>query len=342
MGSMPPTAPMSTGAVSEAGSHDRVWLERRPLGPGVKPFDWKAFLDQYFAAARRMIAPYRHVRLTMFERRSTTDGEGRTLLDTSEIRLLRSGEFASLRFDRSGDHQAYLAHPWRSILARRDAPDHAWEVEDQSKRTPEQSHHVAMERIEDFVAGELTPLVALSRTYLDFGLPRNLTVTRLEHFEENGRPRVLVRIEDPAPVAGGPWRAATYILAADDLYALQSERLEGLGPDKTTEQREFTYDRHEGIPVLRSVHTAGGSHPAYELKVVERRFGPIPEEEFHPDRFLDGPQAKAHVVDPDADEPSLLARTYGLPLIVGAICLIGGAAVSWPGSFKRCDPTSDK
>ncbi len=192
--------------VSEAGSHDRVWLERRPLGPGVKPFDWKAFLDQYFAAARRMIAPYRHVRLTMFERRSTTDGEGRTLLDTSEIRLLRSGEFASLRFDRSGDHQAYLAHPWRSILARRDAPDHAWEVEDQSKRTPEQSHHVAMERIEDFVAGELTPLVALSRTYLDFGLPRNLTVTRLEHFEENGRPRVLVRIEDPAPVAGGPWR----------------------------------------------------------------------------------------------------------------------------------------
>ncbi len=80
----------------------------------------------------------------------------------------------------------------------------------------------------------------------------------------------------------------------------------------------------------------------FELKVVDRHFGPIPEEEFHPDRFLKGPQVQAHVVDADADEPSLLARTYGVPLIVGALCLIGGAAVSWPGSFKRCDPTRDQ
>ena len=46
--------------------------------------------------------------------------------------------------------------------------------------------------------------------------------------------------------------------------------------------------------MLRSVHTAisspAGARGTFDLKVVDRRFGPIPEEEFDPDRFLDGPQ----------------------------------------------------
>ena len=32
--------------------------------------------------------------------------------------------------------------------------------------------------------------------------------------------------------------------------------IEGVGQDRATYKSEFTYDRHEGIPVLRSKHTA--------------------------------------------------------------------------------------
>ncbi len=80
--------------------------------------------------------------------------------------------------------------------------------------------------------------------------------------------------------------------------------------------------------MLRSVEPAAGSHDAFELEVVDRHFAPMPEEKFDPDRFLDGPQVNAQVVDADAYEPTLLARTYRLPLIVGVLCLIGGVAVA--------------
>jgi hypothetical protein len=328
--------------VGQASSHDGVWLERRPLGPGVNPSDWEAFLSEYLAAAAQMVSPYRQIRLNAASRGSTTDGEGRTHPYTSEVRVLRSGEFVSLRQEWSGNQLAYLAHPRRSILARRDAPNHAWEVEDQSKRAPEQAHYVPLGRIDDSIAEFAAPLVALSRTHLDLNLHRGFTVTRLEHFEENGRPRVRIRFENSSPTESGPLHAATYVLAADELFASQSARLETLGPDKTSYQSEFAYDRHEGIPVLRSVQSsqvaAGAEHDASELRVVERSFEPIPEEAFDPDRFLDGPQVKAKVFE--ADEPSVVTRLYVLPLAISALCLIGGAAMSWRSSFRRYDPTS--
>ena len=113
---------------------------------------------------------------------------------------------------------------------------------------------------------------------------------------------------------------------------MQSERTEGVGPDSTTYQSSFTYDRHEGIPVLRSVQAAfdlpSGSRGTSELKVVERQFGPIPEEEFDPDRFLDGPQVKEAPPEADVDEPSRLRRWYWLPLPIGALGLVAGAAIS--------------
>ena len=85
----------------------------------------------------------------------------------------------------------------------------------------------------------------------------------------------------------------SFVLAADDLHAARTKRIEGVGQGWATYQSEFTYDRHEGIPVLRSMHVTtqrpDGSRGTVDLKVVERRFGSIPEEEFDPDLFLDGP-----------------------------------------------------
>ncbi len=95
-----------------------------------------------------------------------------------------------------------------------------------------------------------------------------------------------------------------------------------------------------GSPCFVRYTLPAGRTARYELTVVERRFGPIPEEEFHPDRFLDGPQIKAQLVDADADEPSLLTRQYGLPLTIGAVCLIGGTANVMAGFFQAA--RSDK
>jgi hypothetical protein len=72
-----------------------------------------------------------------------------------------------------------------------------------------------------------------------------------------------------------------------------------------------------------------GSHWTSELKVVERQFGPISEEDFEPDRFLDGPQMKETQPDLDADESSLLQRWYWLTFPIGALGLFAGAALSF-------------
>jgi hypothetical protein len=321
--------------VTQAGSVERRRLERLRLGPGVNAAGWKAFLAEYFAAAERMLAPYHHVRMTSVWKGSTKDAEGRAHTYTFEVRVLRSGEFASLRRQADGGELAYLAHPRRSILARRPLTP-PWEVEDESRRTPEQSRHRALDRIDDLDAagrGIMAPLMALSEDLADRGSHEGLVVAGFDRSDENGRPRVRVRIEDHSPAAWQvPWRAATYVLAADDLFAVQSVRLEGVGPDKATYQSEFAYDRHEGVPVLRSEHTSEnsprGTHATTELKVVERRFGPIPEAEFDPDRFLDGPQVKAPVFDPYTDEPSMLRRWFWLPFPIGTLGLICGAVLS--------------
>ncbi len=43
--------------ISQAPPIERLRLERLRLGPGVDAADWKAFLADYFEAAKRMLAP---------------------------------------------------------------------------------------------------------------------------------------------------------------------------------------------------------------------------------------------------------------------------------------------
>ncbi len=82
---------------TQSGSLARRRLERLRLAPGVGADDWKALVRDYFAAMERLLSPYRHVRLTSVWTRSTTDAAGHTQDGGYEARLLRSGEFASMR-----------------------------------------------------------------------------------------------------------------------------------------------------------------------------------------------------------------------------------------------------
>ena len=320
--------------LGETGPVDRYRLEHLRLDPGVDAAEWRAFLAAYFAAAERMLAPNRHVRLTAVTTRSDTDAHGRTEASSHENRLLRSGDFASLRHGGPYSEEVRLSHPRRSLVAHRTVEDRTWRVQDESKRTPEQARHRARYLIDILDAAghqDVAPLLALSEGLL-VHVNGDYVVAALDRFTEGDRPRVRVRIEDRSPADGNvPWRAATFVLAADDLYAAQTGRMEGVGPEAATYQSAFTYDRREGIPVLRSKHTTNsapdGSRGTVDLEVVERRFGPILEEEFDPDRFLDGPQVTETRPDPFADKPSALRRRVWLPFAIGALCLIGGAAI---------------
>jgi len=132
-----------------------------------------------------------------------------------------------------GFEVAYLAHPRRSLVARGTETDRTWLVEDESKRTPDQSRHRALFLIEILDAAgfrTIAPLVALSQDIAG-RFHRRHVVAALERFTEDGRPRVRVRIEDRSPADQQvDWRAVTYVMAADDLYAVQSERSKvGLG-----------------------------------------------------------------------------------------------------------------
>jgi len=207
--------------------------------------DRTAFHAAYFAAAERMIALYRHARLTAVGSRSAIDARGQTESSSYEDRSLRSGALASLRHRTPHYELAYLSHPRRSLVARRTASDRTWQVEDESNRTPEQSRHCALHPIDILDAAgcwTVAPLFGLSQD-LAGCFHREHTVTALERFTE------------------------------------------------------------------------------------ERRFGTIPEEEFDPDRFLDGPQTTKTEPDPFTDKPSTLGRRFWLPFPIGALCLVTGAAI---------------
>jgi hypothetical protein len=317
--------------IAETGSLDRYQLEHLELDPSINAAEWKAFLAEYFAATDRILALYRQVRVTAVGNRSTTIAGGQTKNSPYEDRTLRSGEFASLRHKTPDFEIARLSQPRRSIEARRDETDRTWQVEDESKRSPEQSRRHALYLIDLLDAAgcwSVAPLVNLSR---DLNRFNGFVVAGLERFTENGRPRVRVRIEDRAPADwSDDFRSKTFVLAADDIYATLSTQFEDAS--RGVYQSEFTYDRHEGLPALRSVHATttvpDGTHKTFDMKFVERRFGPVPEEEFDPGRFLDGPQTT--ITDPDfyTDEPSTLGRFSWLPLPIGALCLVTGAAIS--------------
>jgi hypothetical protein len=324
-------------------------LERLRLGPGVDAAQWKAFLADYFAAAERLLAPYQHVRLTAVIEDSSADAHGQKETFSWDIRLSRSGPFASLRGRWPRIERARLAHPRRSLIADRDGPNAPWKVEDELKRTRDQSYHRALGRIHDLdvVRYNTALLLGMSEELFDRN-HEGIVVTGFERLTEKGRPIVRVRLEDRSPTDWTPpWRVASYVLAADDLYVAESVRLEvrieGVHPAKSTHLSHFEYDRHDGIPILRAAHTtmtsSDGSRRTIEKTITDPQFGPVPEDDFDPERFLDGPQVReAAAPDSYADEPNRLMRWYWLPFVAGALSLVVGAGlrlVTWRSRFPE-------
>ncbi|HEX8203935.1 MAG TPA: hypothetical protein VF590_25900 [Isosphaeraceae bacterium] len=326
-----------------SGAPARQRLERLRLGPGVEPAAWTAFLDEYCAAADRLVAPYEHVRMTYNLHYKSTDAHGSTTESDQRYSFTRSGALLSWRRLSGESEEAYLAHPRRSLEAERERPTTPWTVRVDPRAEPARSYRrirAAIERRE--IIGSMTAiLLGLADEMGDLADPSGVVVTELARVIEDGHPYVRVRLEDRSPAGWVPWRSFTTVLAVDDGFAPRSDAIETGGG--ATIRGEFAYDRHEGRPVLCSCHRTGsgpnGERTATRTAVVDRRFGPVPESEFDPDRFLDGPRV-IQSVDPNPSMPETpwWADWYGVPLGAGAFALASGLAIAASREVRRVRP----
>ena len=116
----------------------------------------------------------------------------------------------------------------------------------------------------------------------------------------------------------------------DDDFAARS--IETEDPRGGTSHGEIGYDRHEGVPVPRdykvSATNPDGSHSSMRETVVERRFGPVAEDEFNLEALLDGPRGET-VAEPDRfdQESESFADWFLIPLGCGIVSLGGGIAL---------------
>jgi hypothetical protein len=124
-----------------------------------------------------------------------------------------------------------------------------------------------------------------------------------------------------------------------------SLRIERGPPTNSTQASEFEYDRHNGLPIVRAVHTtitsSDASTQTTAMTITDRQFGPVPEDNFDPERFLDGPQVReASEAKPFSDQPNRLMQWTWLPFAVGTLCLVVGAGVAGtrPGVIQRASP----
>lgn len=93
------------------------------------------------------------------------------------------------------------------------------------------------------------------------------------------------------------------------------------------------YHRHQ---VLVSIHGA----PLVDFLL--RRFGPIRDEEFDPDRFLDGPRAIRAEPEAFVGQPSVSSRPTWPSFAIGAVGLVAGAAIAIgtrPGPVEKTPTT---
>ena len=105
------------------GGYQAYWLASLELGSGVDPAAWRAFMADYLAAAKRMLAPYQYVRLVAERAHSGTNANGQTTRTNGRYELTRSGLLRSFR-STYGEfrEEVYLARPGQSFRAEPSPP----------------------------------------------------------------------------------------------------------------------------------------------------------------------------------------------------------------------------
>ncbi len=305
-------------------------LARLTLGPDVAPAAWRAFLDEYLAEAHLLLAPYEHVRLTVELSGTARTPGGEESVRTSLYELARSGAWRRLRCRFPGVEEAYLAHPDYSVEAKRQGRD-PWEIRIDPRLSPEQAYRRARWRCDGrSPVGWAAALLNVAEDLTNFVDISGVVVSKLDRVTENGQRLVRVRLDNRTQTSLS-WRSYTVELMADDHYAVRTFSYDY--EDGSTSGGECSYDRQDGLPVLRASRLSGtsddGTTTTVAATVMAQTFGPIPETEFAPERLLDGRSIPKVVAADEPHAPTFeLATLYAAMLVMGGVCMIGGLTVA--------------
>jgi hypothetical protein len=333
--------------VRRAGPPARMWLKRLKVAPGVDRAAWDAFLADYFAAAERLLPPYEHVRLTTVFHHSS----GETHHEERQ-ELLRSGPLARHLTIDKGYEQAYLAHPDRSIRARRDLgpPAEPWTIHEDPQASLEQSYRRTLHAIDNESTRVAEPAVHDGLILLQYlqdrrvmGYSTDYEVVRLQTTTKCGHRLVTVRLRTSPEVKGRDREDCTFVFDADDLFVVRS--VSG-GEFGGSFEVQYEYDHEGGRPIFRSLAGRSTSLDANtqkwstRLEVTECRFGPIPESEFAPESFLGGLEPDG-IIRKQAEQASAatLPDRYWLAFVVGGVSVVGGSGLTLRSRYReRWDP----
>lgn len=279
------------------------------------------------------------------ERISTTEQEGQPpSRQVVRFDSRRSGPFASLACDSSDHQEIFLATPTFSAWANRDGTGSNWEIADPSKTPPDRAYRDVLTLINSREPARMTAATLLMFAQEMNGLVDTSTfkVTALERFSRDDRKFVRIRIEDQRKPQSRMFEPFTIGLAADDHFAI--DELECIDQDGEKGVGEYRYEHRDGVPILTSskVKYVGrnGQSSEYEVKVVSREFGVVPDAEFNSEQLFPGATT---VKSPEPSTESgwqvTLSNGYRVLLITAIVCLIAGAATGgWSRSRGICDP----
>jgi hypothetical protein len=311
-------------------------LARLELGPGVDRAEWRAFVPEYCAALERLKKPFEQFRMTLHWDQSS-EGDGKTY--RIRVRIARSGDNESLRIDFAGGAgQVEIAHPQRSLTARREGPDAPWVVEHLRNEDAVSRSSRARRVIDDFWVVYVTvpSLIYTTRHRME---RHGIVVEQFQRFTEGGRPCVRVRVADHIPNDTGKERTLTFVLAADDFYTLRSLQDD---VDDSSSRGSFEYAVRDGMPLLtayRGLRTRkDGAQTTVSWTIPERSFEATPDSEFSPERLLDGPIVHKLLHLPTRyGPPASVRRWYPLPLLLGVLTLGAGTGLAIVRSRRRVD-----
>ncbi len=313
------------------GGYARYWLSSLALGPDVDPGDWQAFVSDYFAASERMLAPYDHVRLTAERVYSSTEAGGKTSRYPWRYELKRSGPLQAFRVIDRDREEVYLANPAHSFRAERPAGGNAWKIRAHPDLSREQLYRWVLSKIDtsEPVTGSTAPLIELADFATRLGEPFCLRVAKLARFTEKGRRLIRVELDDCPP--GHPiYRKIDLTLSGDDYSPVHAENATKTGKLGHGDA-VVVYDSAVGVPVLQSTRHEGRaddkSLTTSTLAVIDRHFGPVPEEEFTPERLLAGAPVHQIAADDGPSDVAAFLNWYPLPVGLGLVALAAGAGL---------------
>ena len=96
------------------------------------------------------------------------------------------------------------------------------------------------------------------------------------------------------------------------------------------------------MPLLQSLRgegqVDGGTPGKTTFTVIDRKFEPVPEDEFTPERLLGDAPVKRVGPEQDPVEVAGLLRWYPFPILLGALSLAAGGLIAALARKRRDDP----